>query len=257
MSKVKFLNMIMSIWILMFMLTAQSVNAVELIFNTQNFPPFSYQVGSVVAGPVADIIRGICSEINVDCQFRRLAWSRAQTEVKQGKAHAMFVIGWSENRAKWLHFTPPILNTEYGFFVKTDNPLQYKDAKDVNNYVVGVYGPSNTYWTLEDLKKKAPEMKIDVSTNSEIAFLKLSDAKTDAVFSNKSVGLCLIKKLNITNIRYAGCEKKLNYYIGFNQKFVSQELVDRFNETFKQFHKRGIIHHVLSIYNMDTAQLEE
>jgi len=33
-------------------------------------------------------------------------------------------------RAKWLHFSPPLLNTEYGFFVRDDNPLKFTQKVD-------------------------------------------------------------------------------------------------------------------------------
>jgi hypothetical protein len=39
----------------------------ELKFNTQDFAPFNYEIGGVVSGPGADIIRRICSDIKIDC----------------------------------------------------------------------------------------------------------------------------------------------------------------------------------------------
>jgi hypothetical protein len=37
-----------------------------------------------------------------------------------------------------------ILETEYGFFVRDDHALTFKQIADVKGYVVGVYGPSST-----------------------------------------------------------------------------------------------------------------
>jgi hypothetical protein len=33
----------------------------------------------------------------------------------------MYPLGWNEARAKWLYFSPALLETEYGFFVRSDN----------------------------------------------------------------------------------------------------------------------------------------
>ena len=57
--------------------------------------------------------------------MRLLPWRRAQQEVEDGKAQGMFVIGWNAERAEWLHFSPALVNTEYGFFVRDDNPLKF------------------------------------------------------------------------------------------------------------------------------------
>ena len=96
----------------------------ELKFNTQDFAPFNYEINGVVSGPAADIIRKICGEMKIDCSLHLLPWRRAQDEVVNGTAHGLFAIGWNEERAKTLFFSPPLLNTEYGFFVREDNPLR-------------------------------------------------------------------------------------------------------------------------------------
>jgi hypothetical protein len=38
----------------------------------QDFAPFNYEVGGVVSGPAADIIRKICSDIKIVCSFNLL-----------------------------------------------------------------------------------------------------------------------------------------------------------------------------------------
>jgi len=228
----------------------------ELLFNTQDFAPFNYEVSGVVSGPAADIIRKICSEMKIDCTMHLLPWRRAQDEVANGTAHGLFVIGWNEERAKTLYFSPPILNTEYGFFVRDDNPLKFKQNSDVNGYTVGTFGPSNTATALEKIKAEIQDLKIDMTPDDESAFKKLSLGRVDAVFSNKDVGNDMMRKLGIKNIRYSGRQQSLKYYIGFSQKFTDKRLVDQFNQTFRSLHKRGVIQEILSKYKMGAAQLE-
>jgi polar amino acid transport system substrate-binding protein len=235
---------------------AAPVAAAELIFNTQDFAPFSYEANGAVSGPAADVIRRVCAEMKAPCAMRLLPWRRAQQEVEDGKAHAMFVIGWNAERAKWLHFSPPLLNTEYGFFVRDDNPLKYTQVSDVKGYVVGVYGPSNTATTLEKLKAQLGDLTIDMTPDDESAFRKLSLGRVKAVFSNRDVGYDLLRKLGIANVRYAGRQQSLKYYIGFSQKFTDRALVDQFNAAFRGLHKQGVIQEILGRYRMDAAALE-
>ena len=237
-------------------LVAGFTSGAELKFNTQDFAPFNYEVGGVVSGPAADIIRKICSELKFECSLHLLPWRRAQDEVANGIAHGLFVIGWNEERAKSLYFSPPILNTEYGFFVRNDNPLKFKQNADVKGYTVGVFGPSNTATALEKIKAEIKELTIDMTPDDEAAFKKLSLGRVDAVFSNRDVGYDFMRSLNLKNIRYSGRQQSLKYYIGFSQKFTEKKLVDQFNATFRDLRKRGVIQQILAKYKMDPAQLE-
>jgi polar amino acid transport system substrate-binding protein len=238
------------------LLAVRFASAAELKFNTQDFAPFSYEVNGVVSGAAADIIRRICGEIEIDCSLQLLPWRRAQEEVENGIAHALFVIGWNEERAKTLYFSPPLLNTEYGFFVRDDNPLKFKQNSDVKGYTVGVYGPSNTATALEKIKAEVKDMSIDMTPDDKAAFRKLSVGRVDAVFSNRDVGYDLMRKLGLKNIRYSGRQQSLKYYIGFSQKFTDKKLVDQFNAAFRNLYKRGVIQEILAKYKMDAAQLE-
>jgi polar amino acid transport system substrate-binding protein len=230
--------------------------AAELIFNTQDFAPLNYEVNGVVSGPTADVIRRICTEIKVDCPMRLLPWGRAQKEVEEGKAHGLFTIGWNAERAKWLHFSPALLHSEYGFFVRDDNPLKFTQNADVKGYTVGVYGPSNTATALDKIKAEIGDLTVEMTPHDEAAFRKLSLGRVRAVFSNRDVGYDLIRKLGITNIRYAGRQQTLKYYVGFSQKFTDKKLVDQFNATFRTLHKQGVIQEILTRYRMDAAPLE-
>lgn len=239
-----------------FLLPIRFASGAELKFNTQMFEPFNYEIGGVVSGPTADIIRKVCGEMKIICTFNLLPWRRAQDEVANGTAHGLFTIGWNEERAKTLYFSPPILNTEYGFFVRNDNPLKFKQVLDVKGYAVGVFGPSNTSFFLDKIKEEIKDLTIDMTPEDETAFKKLSLGRVDAVYSNKDVGNFLMGKLNLKNLRYAGFHTGLKYYVGFSQKFTDKKLVDQFNSTFRNLHKRGVIQEILAKYKMDAAPLD-
>lgn len=234
-----------------------TVSGAELKFTTQDFAPFSYEIDGVVSGPAVDVIQLICKEMDVACSFRLYPWTRAQKMVEAGKANGMFVLGWNKERAQWITFTPPLMRTEYGFFVRKDNSLEFKTSEDVKGYKVAVYGPSNTSKNLEKIKSALEgELIIDMRYDDESGFKKLSAERVDAVFSNRDVGLALIKKIGIDNVRYAGAYKKLKYYIGFSQQYSEKAVVDKFNDTFKQLHQQGKIQEILKYYSMEPAELE-
>ncbi|MGH7809466.1 MAG: hypothetical protein ACREP5_04220, partial [Candidatus Binatia bacterium] len=55
-----------------FLSSARVTGGTELKFNTQMFEPFNYDVGGVVSGPTADIIKRVCGEMKITCTFNLL-----------------------------------------------------------------------------------------------------------------------------------------------------------------------------------------
>src|SRR5262249_53402382 len=157
--------------------------------------PFAYSANGGASGPVADIVRRVCGEMKIECPQHVLPWRRAQLEVQEGKALGMYPLGWNAERAKGLYFSPPLLITEDGFFVRNDNPLVFKQNTDVKGYTVGVFGPSNTATALETIKAEIKDLTIDMTPEDEAAFKKLSLGRVQAVFSNRDVGYDVIRKL--------------------------------------------------------------
>ncbi len=240
-----------------FLIHLPRVAAEQLIFNTQNFKPFSYEADGIVSGPGADIIRAVCKNMGTICSFELLPWTRAQHEVRTGKANALFLIGLNQERSKWLYFSPALVVIEYGIFVRKDNPLEFKDVKDINGYTVCVYGPSNTSRSLEIIKKEIKDLTIDIAPHDEPAFKKLSNRqRIDAVYSNKDVGNALIKQLALTNIRYSGCHLKIKYYVGFSKQFNDKAVVDKFNTTCQMLYKNDLIPKILKSYSMEPVKNE-
>jgi len=249
-------------FLLVFPIFPRAAHAADLAFNTQDFAPFSYQIDGVVSGPGKELIQRICDEMKASCSFNLLPWKRAQNEVRSGKANGMFVIGWNEKRAQWLHFSPPIMTTEYGFFVKNANPLSYEQVADIEKFTVGVYGPSNTATSLEKLKKQMAEQNIvpitiDMRPDDEAGFKKLARGRLDAVFSNRDVGLALIRKLNLQDaIRYAGPSKTLKYYIGFSLEHNEKEVLEQFDAAYLKLYEAGVVKAILDQHRMELAVIE-
>ncbi len=232
------------------LMTSGSALAEELIFNTQDFAPFSFEAEESVGGPASAIIRAVCEAEKLDCAFKLLPWKRAQAEVRDGQANGMFVIGRNAEREEWLHFSPAIITTEYGFFVQEGNPIDFKTIEDVRGYTVGVYGPSNTSRSLESIRDQLGDLTIEMKGDDESGFRKLSLGRVDAVFSNRDVGNDMVARLGLENIRYAGAQRSLNYYIGFSKAFNDADVVARFNARLAVLIEEGVVGEILSEHNM-------
>ena len=234
----------------------------RLYFNTQEFSPFNYSKDKKAAGPVVDIIKVVCSQIKIECEFKVLPWRRAQKDVKEGLSDALFVVGKNRERERWLHFSLPIIITEYGFFVLKSNNLKYKELKDIQGYTIGVYGPSNTSNSLtkignELIKNNLLPLNIRISYDDVLSFKMLNKKNRgiQAVYSNKDVGNELIKKYHLDNIRYAGKQKSLNYFIAFSKTTVSKEVVEKFNNVLYEMYFNNKLQTILDKYSLEAAKI--
>jgi len=232
-----------------------SLFAINLSFTTQNLEPFSYLSDTGPAGPSVDIARTICDEMNANCIIDLYPWRRAYYEVKRSRANGIFFIGKNTERESWLVFSPPIVQTEYGFFVDKNNPLVYTNPNDIEGYIVGVFGPSNTSASLHEIQIDMTNFYIDMEDNDEAGFRKLSVQRVNAVYSNRDVGYSLINKLSLSNIRYAGAHCKLFYYFAFNSNYTPNKWIQQFNDSYKKLYHSGIIHQILKKYHMKPAPL--
>jgi polar amino acid transport system substrate-binding protein len=195
------------------------------------------------------VIRVVCQEAQLNCVLRLYEWGHAQELVKQGKAHGMFVIGWNAARAKFLRRSLPIIETEYGFFVRADDPLTYREIADMRDYTIGVFGPSNTSRTLRQIENtlRAQDMRIHIkeTRDDKPLFQELAEGSgVRAVFSNKDVGNAILNGLGVTNVKYAGQYKVLLYYVGFSQKLVPATTVEKFDAAFRKLRRAGVVQEI-------------
>ncbi len=227
-----------------------------IIFNTQEFAPFNFSQNGKITGPVKDVIDIVCATMNINCTFKSLPWPRSQKEVRTGEAHALFSIGKNIARKKWLHYSLPVVKTEYGFFTNTKSLSSITTLNELSDKTVGVYGPSNTYSTLQSIQNDVPTMDIDLRHDSESGFKKLSRNRVDAVFSNRFVGEFIINKNALSNLQYSYKFKELRYYIGFNKSFFDVRFINEFNEHILKLYKNQTIQLILKKYNMENAYID-
>ncbi|TIH15699.1 ABC transporter substrate-binding protein [Marinifilum sp. JC120] len=226
----------------------------EINFATQDFFPFSYEENREIKGPGAEIVREVCKKINVKCNIGLYPWRRSLAMCNKGQVQALFMVGKNREREQDFHFSPPLIATEYGFFECMEKPINYEGIASLHNMTIGTYGPSNTSYSLEKIVIKSnSNINIDITPDDLTQFKKLARCRVDAVYSNKDVGLAIMKRLKIENIAYAGTQKELNYYIAFSKKYTPSVLVRKFNLCLSLMKQSGRLQQILQKYNLKAA----
>lgn len=231
----------------------------ELRFVTLEFAPFVYGKGKKVVGPGHDVIAAVCSKAEIQCTFDIYPWRRAQELMKTGDADGMMVIGRNPDREKWLRFSPRMFRTEYGFFVRADNPLNYQEPSQIPGYRVGVFAPSNTARTLDGIhasmaKNGTDPIKIDKRPDDAAGFRKLAAGRLDAVFSNRDRGWKVVKDEGLNSeVRYAGPFRAIFYYAGITRSYPRQDVADKFFVAWKELYEAGTLQEIINSYGLEPA----
>ncbi|MCJ8341217.1 MAG: transporter substrate-binding domain-containing protein [Pseudomonadales bacterium] len=234
--------------LLFFSVSTNNLYSAELNFVTPNSAPFQYKTEQGMRGPFISIIKKVCDEMQISCSIDHIdSWNRAKHMVRNGgsfkqkKVNGVSTLAWSKERTGWLYYSPPIIQTGYGFFIRDNDVRQPNSILDLQGYIISVHGPSKSSRNLEHIKNTIKELTIDMSPDQEAGLQKLSLGRVDSVYLNKDIGIFLIKSLGLGNVSYAFDHQAVTYFIAFSKVSTDKKIVDRFNAAYRKLYEGGII----------------
>jgi polar amino acid transport system substrate-binding protein len=227
--------------------------AQTLHFVTEPFPPFNYVEDGVVAGPTAKIVRTVCAQIKIECTFEILPWRRAILLTQQGKVDGIFSIVSTPERTRMFYLSTPFVETAYSLYAIDSNKFVYHNEQDLAGHKIGVYGPTGTSTTLEELVKPVHDVKIamEIDTLNALRVLSSGGYGDDGlVWSNGDVADITIQKSGIRNLRKVSDVKKIQYSIGFSRQSVDPQLFKHFDDSLNGLIKDGTVKAILEKSNL-------
>lgn len=246
----------------MFLVPLMAAADDALRFVTLDFAPFIYGKNQNVAGPGYEIIAAVCERAKIRCTYDIFPWRRAQELMKSGEADGMMVIGRNPKREQWIRFTPPHFRTEYGVFVRADDPLRLSDMTVLSGLRIGVFAPSNTATQLASISAELGSaghepIGIEKRPDDASGFRKLAVGRLDAVYSNRDRGFMILEAEGLEGeIRYAGGHKEILYYAGFTRAFSDKQLLDRFDAAWRSVFDEGKGPQIIRRFGLEPAPVE-
>lgn len=239
------------------LLLAGSARAAEsMIFVMQSFPPFVVDEKGSPHGPFPDLVRAVCASMKIECKQQIYPWRRALRMAEEGDADGILVIQRLPEREQAFYIIDPIVRSSYVVFAPERAPLKYAAPIDLEGYTVGVYGPSASSQTAEEIAKSAPTMRMVLEVDNATVLRKLSAQRygeQGAAVMNHEVGKYLIKQDNITGLKVVGEIKKIEYCIGLSRKKLSGKQADRFHVALTELSRDGTLKAILEKYGMKPA----
>ena len=218
------------------LLFSHSVSA-KISFSYQDFAPFTYQKEGRAQGIMIEMLKLVCIEMNEQCEFKYYPNKRAKDYMARGLVHGNLPLGWNVSRKEWIHFSVPLLTTSYSFFGLQKSNFNYTKLADLEGLVIGVFGPSNTQFSLEKIQHKMIELglvpiEIDRHSNADgKGLIKVIKERYGLYYVNSDLANYRIKNLQLQGIENKGRYKSLEYHVGFAKKYIDKKFLVRFNRT--------------------------
>ena len=176
-----------------------------------DYPPFSV-VGenNEAAGFSVDLLKATLTAMDKNVSFKVDSWSTIKKELAEGAIDVLPVVGRTPEREKVYDFTFPYMTMHGGILVREKNS-SIKTLGDLANAEVMVMEGDNAH---EFVIRDKVSSNIVATKSYEEAIKALAEGKGDAVIVQRLVGLQLLKRLEIDNLKFVG--KPIE---GFKQSF--------------------------------------
>ncbi|MCG7495672.1 transporter substrate-binding domain-containing protein [Vibrio sp. Of7-15] len=192
-----------------------------------------------------ELVRRVCLEMNEECTFSFLPNRRAKQYMEQGTVSGTMPLGWNTERDQWMYFSAPLLTTTYSFYAQEESAFTFNQLSDLEGKTIGVFGPSNTQYTLEKIRDEMTSQKLipfrieDHPNADGRGLIKLANGRYDLYFVNRDLAEYRIKNIPIKTIKNIGSVKKLEYFIGFAKEHNDPNFITRFNQTILNLYQNG------------------
>jgi ABC-type amino acid transport substrate-binding protein len=107
-------------------------------FITENFKPLNYQEGSEVKGLAPDLLREICSSLNIPFEVSVLQWEQGyQAALNTGNA-VLFSTVLNVDRKDLFKWAGPYASLDWEFFTSSPSEITLSSLEDAKSFRIGV-----------------------------------------------------------------------------------------------------------------------
>lgn len=121
--------------------------AVERVVNVAGdpYPPWTEgEAGSKPTGGIAvELAQELFSRLNLKTRIFVYPFERGMQRIKDGDEDIILMVSKTEEREKFLLFTPPIRHSKWVFYHLKDSAFSWRDWKDLQKYRIGYVTGNN------------------------------------------------------------------------------------------------------------------
>lgn len=126
------------------------VNAQFLRLYTEEYPPYNYLDNQTLTGLNFEIVKKLCEEADISCDFELMAWSRGYELAKSQENSGIFSTSRNAEREPLFKWVGPLEMARFAMFkLKQRTDIQGETLSELNKYSIGVIRNTMTFNLLE------------------------------------------------------------------------------------------------------------
>lgn len=224
-------------------LAAQAQPVREVEFGTQLFPPYVVaQPQGQPAGPLVDVLNAACRNLGWSCRARIYPWRRAGDLLDRGEVDGLFPVLDTPARRASMRLSVPVIDARYVFFSRRGDDFVYRNPQSLVGREIGVYGPSGTATTLQDMVGGLAAVRVRQERDNLVALKMLAAGRygdKGLVFANEQVALALMASNEVTGLQSSGGGKDINYVFGLGRQRMSEADFKAFDAALAELCRAG------------------
>jgi len=153
----------------------QSASAKDLIYITEQFPPYNYQEDAKLQGISVDLLEKMWMKMGVDLDRNAiilLPWTDGYQRTLKESNTVLFTTGRIPEREQLFKWVGPIEPVWYVLLAKTDKNVNISSAEDLKKYKIGAINEDNAVQMLLDNGVKKEDLVLETTSNQLIEMLQ-------------------------------------------------------------------------------------
>ena len=203
-------------------------DATNLIYMTDEYPPFNYKKNGKLKGIAVDLLKAIWEKMGVpEQEIQLLPWERAYKLIQVKENSVLFSTTRSIGRENMFKWVGPIKTDFIGFIARKDRNIKLYSPEDAKKYKLATVRDD---YCEAVLKIKGFDFnKVERASDLNINIIKLRNGRIDMVVNSVLRIFMEMEKKGIDTSDFETVGKLTNsdLYYAFN-KNTPQELVDKF-----------------------------
>ena len=156
-----------------------TAHAATLTAYTEEWPPYNYLEGGLVKGISTDILRAVCREEKLTCDFKIMPWARAYKIVTSTPNTLLYTTARKPSRESEFHWVGPLLPRSTWVFGRAGQEKVTQTTADLTKLRIGVVRDEAALQDLQDLG--VPLTSLVVQTSNAEVLKVLSTGTIDAM----------------------------------------------------------------------------
>lgn len=223
-----------------------------IVLSTEDFYPYTIYDGKTddFTGIDIEILREIYGRRGYGIKCRNVTFASALRLVGKGHADIIPTLIKNDQRAEYMNFSDTYREANKDIFLTgIGSGVRIDSIEDLEKYTVGIVKG----YTYTKILMENNRIRKDISVNEDILFTKLLKNQIDAVILNDSALEESMEKYDLKGKvavqKYSILDQELGRRMAFTKHGNSKQLVEIFNEGFKEISRDGSLDRIYKKYD--------